>query len=178
MRAGERGRTLSMLLQHCTGPVLQLPVPVWSAAAKTAKERAERTARRANMVESRCRGGWWMAGDGLLGGCAEAKAKEKEKASASASASTAADPRSQVDRLIYARAWPVRCCRTPSLCFASEGGLYSSTDARADGLSVYSGWRRGARRLSSSLYRRRGVAWLCFSSQVDVACLSSMHWNR
>ena len=30
-----------MLLQHCTGPVLQLPVPVWSAAAKTAKERME-----------------------------------------------------------------------------------------------------------------------------------------
>ena len=47
----EGGRTLSMLLQHCTGPVLQLPVPVWSAAAKTAKERAERTVRRANMVE-------------------------------------------------------------------------------------------------------------------------------
>ena len=40
-----------MLLQHWTGPVLQLPVPVWSAAAKTAKERAESTVRRANMVE-------------------------------------------------------------------------------------------------------------------------------
>ena len=64
---GSGGRTLSMLLQHCTGPVLQLPVPVRSAAAKTAKERAERTARRANMVESRCRGGWWMVGCWFVG---------------------------------------------------------------------------------------------------------------
>ena len=53
----EGGRTLSMLLQHCTGPVLQLPVLASAAAASHAKERAETTARRANMVFKSCVGG-------------------------------------------------------------------------------------------------------------------------
>ena len=47
----EAGRTLSRLLQHWTGPVLQ-----WaSATAKAAKARVERAATRANMMMSR---GW------------------------------------------------------------------------------------------------------------------------
>ena len=67
---------------------------------------------------------------------------------------------SQVDRLIYTRAWPVRCAACAgagalhcALAFAGEGGRYSKatvqcTDARADGLSAGRRRRRGARRLA------------------------------
>ena len=81
-------------------------------------------------------------------------------ANANASASTADDPPSQVDRLIYARAWPVRCavCGVRCAACAGAGALHcalafasesdcTDRDARADGSSAAS--RRGARRLGA-----------------------------
>ena len=65
----------------------------------------------------------------------------------------------QVDRFIYARAWPVRrvaCTGTgPLHCALRVKVVYGmksdSTDARADG--SLAAWWRGARRLASSLCR-------------------------
>ena len=114
-----------------------------------------------------------MAGDGLLGGCAEAKAKEKEKASV----------RVRVCRLllILVRRLTVFYTVKHGPCAAAVF-LHSAVRARVKEVCTRVPTREPTDRRRHGGGARVGwpahyVAYMYFVSQVDFACSSSIHRN-